>query len=59
MRKMRIISIIFLIITIIGYILWRFVGLLPDWTVRVFGVLMLISIFTSVFSSVKISMSKK
>ena len=58
MGKLRIVSIIILFISILGLILWRFVQF-PDWLVRVNGILMLISVFTTVFSSVKIAMSKK
>ena len=58
MGKLRIVSIIILFISIVGLILWRFVQF-PDWLVCVNGILMLISVFTTVFSSVKIAMSKK
>lgn len=59
MKKLQIISTIVLVITIIGVIFWRFVVPFPDWTVRVVGILMLVSIFTTVFSTVKIAISKK
>ena len=59
MKKLRIVSIIILLITIVGFILWRFVDSFPDWLVRANGALMLIAVFVTVFSSVKIAMSKK
>jgi len=59
MKKLRIVSIIALGLSVAGFLLWRFVLPLPDWFVRVTGVLMLAAIFTAVFSSVKIGMSKK
>jgi len=52
-------SIIVLIISVIGFILWRFMVPFPDWSVRVIGIFMLISIFSVVFSTVKIAMNKK
>ena len=58
-KKLRIVSIILLLISLAGFILWRFVIALPDRLVRVNGVLMLAAIFTSVFSTVKIKLSKK
>lgn len=53
------ISVILFFVTVAGFILWRFVVPFPDWLVRVNGVLMLITIFTAVFSTVKITMSKR
>ena len=58
MKKLQILSLIVLTITIIGIVLWRFVISLPDWSVRVIGVAMLISIFTTVFSTVKMVQTK-
>jgi len=37
----------------------RFVVPFSDWLVRVFGILLLISIFTTVFSTVKMSATKE
>lgn len=59
MKKLQIIGLSILAITIVGFILWRFTVSLPDWFVRVNGVLMLISIFITVFSTTKISMKKQ
>lgn len=59
MKKLRIVSIILLIIAVAGFLLWRFGVPYPDWAVRVIGILMLAAIFTTVFSTVKIAMSKK
>ena len=58
MKKLRIVSIILLCIPLAGFMLWRFVMPFPDWLVRVNGVLMLAAIFASVFSTVKIKLSK-
>jgi hypothetical protein len=59
MKKLRIVSIIMASISLGGFILWRLVIPFPDWLVRVNGVLMLAAIFTAVFSSTKIAMSRK
>ena len=59
MKKLQIISIIVLGVTLLGFIVWRFVVPLPDWLVRVVGILMLASIFTTVFSTMKIAAAKK
>ncbi|MHC1695829.1 MAG: hypothetical protein AB9835_11295 [Eubacteriales bacterium] len=59
MRKLRILSILLLIVALVGFILWRFVIKLPDWVIRVDGVVMLVAIFTSVFSTVRIKMDGK
>jgi len=58
MKKLRILSILLLLISLAGFILWRFVMPFPDWLVRVNGVLMLAAIFTAVFSTVKIKLSR-
>jgi len=59
MLKLRIISLITSLISIIGFIMWRFITPFPDWSIRVFGVTMLVSIVLMVFSSVKIAQTKK
>jgi len=59
MKKLQVISIIVLILSTAGLMIWRFVVPFPDWLVRVVGVLSLVSIFTTVFSIVKISAAKK
>jgi len=59
MKKLKLISIIVLVITVIVLILWRFFVSFPDWSVRVFGIIMLASIFTTIFSTVNIANNKK
>ena len=59
MKALRIVGIIILVIAIAGFVLWRFIVPFPDWLVRVNGVLMLVALFTTVFSSVRIANSKK
>ncbi|MFA9466275.1 MAG: hypothetical protein ACERKN_18565 [Velocimicrobium sp.] len=59
MKKLQIISKIVLALSLIGFILFRYVLSVSDWTVRVVGILLLISIFTTVFSSVRTKNSKK
>jgi len=53
MRKLQVISIIIFIISLAGFVLWRFVIPLPDWFARITGIIMLVSIFTTIFSSVR------
>jgi len=59
MKTIRMISMAVLIVSIAGLMMWRFVVPFPDWVVRVVGVLLLISTFTAVFSTLKISEEKK
>ncbi len=54
MKKFHIVSLILLSVSLIGFVLWRFVVPFPDWLVRVNGLLMLAAIFTTSFSSVRI-----
>ncbi len=54
MKRLQITSIIILIVGIICFSLWRTVLLMPDWLVRVNGIIMLISLFTLAFSSAKL-----
>lgn len=58
MKKLQFISIILFAISFGTYLLWRFVLPLPDWCMRAAGILMLVTIFTSVFSSVRINLTK-
>jgi hypothetical protein len=58
MAKLRTASTILFLITLAGFILWRFVVPFPDWLVRVNGIFMLAAIIMSVFSTAKIAMSK-
>jgi len=46
-------------ISIAGLIIWRFVGLFPDWLVRLIGDLLSVFIFTTVLSTVKNFAAKK
>lgn len=58
MKKLQFISIILFAISFGTYLLWRFVLPLPDWCMRAAGIVMLVTIFTSVFSSVRLSLTK-
>jgi hypothetical protein len=59
MKKFRAISIVVLVLSVISLLLWRAAVSFPDWLVRVVGALAIISLFTSVFSTVKMLISKK
>ena len=59
MKKIQIISTLVLIISVAGLIIWRFAVSFPDWAVRVVGIFMLVSMFMTVFSTVKITAAKK
>ncbi|MDD2245328.1 MAG: hypothetical protein PHR13_12070 [Dysgonamonadaceae bacterium] len=60
MKRLQITSMITLVIGIICILLWRFVLPEPsDWLLRIPGLIILISIFTLVFSSVRLNMNKK
>lgn len=59
MKRLQIGSLIVLVITIISLVLWRFAFTFPDWLVRVVGILMLISIFSLVFSTVRLREVRK
>ena len=60
MKKLNIVSFIVAAISFLGFALWRFgIVAFPDWLVRVVGILMLCSVFTVVFSTVKVKMVKK
>lgn len=55
MKKLQIIGYLFLLLTMVGFLLWRcFMVPFPDWLIRVNGVLMMAAIFVTVFSGVKI-----
>lgn len=58
MKKLQLISWILLAISFGTFLVWRFVLPLPDWCMRAAGILMLVTIFTSVFSSVRLSLTK-
>lgn len=58
MKKLQIISTVILLITIVLFLLWRFVVPFPDWLVRVNCVLMMMAaIFTTVFSTVRVKLN--
>jgi membrane protein YdbS with pleckstrin-like domain len=54
MKKLQIISIILLLLTVMAMAVNYVIGPFDDWIVRVIGLILLISIFTTVFSSVKL-----
>ena len=58
MKKLQLISIILFAISFGTFLVWRFVLPLPDWCMRAAGIVMLVTIFTSVFSSVRINLTK-
>jgi uncharacterized membrane protein len=59
MNRLQIGSLIVSVITIICLILGRFAFTFPDWLVRIAGILMLISIFCLVFSTVRLREPRK
>ena len=54
MKRLQITSMIILIIGIICFLLGRFILSVPDWFIRVTGIILLISILALVFSSVRL-----
>ncbi|MDD3213330.1 MAG: hypothetical protein PHY64_06640 [Eubacteriales bacterium] len=58
MRKMQAASLTFLVITVVILTAWRWFLPLPDWTVRVNGVTMILSMMLFSFSSVRLRMTK-
>jgi len=58
MKKLQLISWILLAISFGTFLVWRFLFPLPDWCMRAAGIVMLVTIFTSVFSSVRLSLTK-
>lgn len=59
MKKLRVVSTLVLIITVIVFILWHFVVTVPDWVAYANGILMLAALFTTVFSTVRAARDKK
>lgn len=59
MKKVRLISIIVLALTVLGMAVNTFITRFPDWAVRATGILMLLALFAVVFSSMRISGSKE
>jgi hypothetical protein len=59
MKKLRIISICVLAAAILCMALWRFAVPVSDWVVRITGVLILVSVFLTTFSTVKTVMTRK
>lgn len=58
MKQLRIASLVMLIIGFMGYLLWRFILDLPDWFMRIAGIITLVSIFTLTFSTVRLKMAQ-
>lgn len=54
MKKLQIISVVLLLLTVMTMAVNYVIGPFNDWIVRVIGLILLISIFTTVFSSVKL-----
>lgn len=60
MKRLQITSMIILVIGIICTLLWRFVFPEPtDWFLRIIGLFILISIFTLVFSTIRLDKIEK
>jgi hypothetical protein len=59
MKKLRLASFAVLAVGFAGMLLWRLAFPFPDWSVRLFGFLVLAGMFTAVFSTVRIVMIKK
>lgn len=58
MKKLQRISFPIAVLSMLCMIIHFCMFSFPDWTVRVIGVLLLLSMFAMVFSTVRISMSK-
>lgn len=58
MKRLKMISMIVLLVGIICMFLFRFFFTVPEWCVRITGIVLLVSIFTVVFSSVRIGRRK-
>ena len=59
MKKLQLISLIMLALSISGMAVNAFLTRFPDWAVRAIGVLMLIALFAAVSSSIRIVKEKK
>ncbi len=59
MEKLNYSSLIVLGITVIVMAINVFIVPLSDWTVRIDGIIMLIALFTTVFSTAKMTKDKK
>lgn len=59
MKKLQLLGLIMLIISLAGFILWRFIVTLPDWLIRADMVLMLFAVFITSFSTTKVIMNKR
>ncbi len=59
MKRLRLASMVILLLSLAVFIVWRFFIPFLDWAVVLNGVLMLVCIFTTVFSTVRIRMSNK
>ena len=58
MRRMRSIGIGMLLVTLACMAVHLWVTPLPDWAVRLNGVLMMLAIFVTVFSAVRLRMTR-
>ena len=59
MKSLQNTSLIILVIGIICFLLWTFIFSVPDWIVRVTGIVLMTSTIALVFSSVRIYMNKE
>lgn len=53
MKKVKLLSMCALIITLLIMIINRFFLILPDWIIRIDGIIMLFSVFTASYSTIK------
>lgn len=58
MKKLRNLSFVLLVISLAGFVTWRFITPMPDIFVRIDGILMIIAIFLSTFTAVRLKMSE-
>lgn len=54
MRKLQVISLIFLAAGVAGLILWGMSAPFPDWAVRAMGIVLIVALFVLVYTTVKI-----
>ena len=58
MKKLQRISFPIVVLTALGLVIHFYMFSFPDWAVRSCGILLLVSMFGMVFSTVRITMSK-
>jgi len=58
MKKLRNLSIILLVLSLMGFVFWRFITPMPDIFVRIDGIFMIIAIILSTFTAVRLKMSE-